>query len=121
MTEFSRRVDVQIIKDDPMTLAEYITATVDPDDGFVDTEIEKDYRRYLERFQPYRWRAVAANSEPIAHGESYFNEADCLNAVELLCGDETTVYWAPMFGEDRSEKLLRYGITDREHQQAGES
>jgi hypothetical protein len=33
-----------------------------------------------------------------------------------MFGDDTTVYWAPMYGEDRGYRLLRYGKTDRDSQ-----
>jgi uncharacterized protein YegP (UPF0339 family) len=35
------------------------------------------------------WRLKAANHKTIAAGESYFNKADCIHAVNLLKG--TTV------------------------------
>jgi uncharacterized protein YegP (UPF0339 family) len=107
--EFSRRLNIEIIKDEPLArkaLGEKLGLTPD--------ELTEDiYRKYVEEHQPYRWRAVAANNEPIAHGESYHNEADCLNAANLLAGDDTTVYVMPMYGDDRSEKVLRFGSTDR--------
>jgi len=34
----------------------------------------------------WRWRFKANNHEIIAHGESYYNKSDCLNAVGLLKG-----------------------------------
>jgi uncharacterized protein YegP (UPF0339 family) len=110
MTELSRRVDVELIKDEPVSYGDFWKTH--------DRNLNGDdvYTRYLDRFQPYRWRAVAANNEPIAHGESYFNEADCINAIELLFGDDTTIYWAPMFGDDRGFRWLRYGKTDRDAQ-----
>lgn len=113
MTEFSRRVDVHVFRDTPFTLEEYSIAypSRQPDLNY-----ELAHRSYLDNFQPYRWHARAANGEIIARGEAYFNEADCLNAVQLLCGDDTTTYWMPMFGEDRAEHLLRYGVTDRNAQ-----
>jgi uncharacterized protein YegP (UPF0339 family) len=125
MTEFSRRVDVEIIKDEPKSREAFAAETgctcpigspcpmhVDKADGTLDT----DYERYLHYFQPYRWHAQGANNKIVTDGESYHNEADAINAVELLFGDDTTMYWAPTFGEDRGNRLLRYGKTDREHQ-----
>jgi uncharacterized protein YegP (UPF0339 family) len=126
--EFSRRADVQIIKDEPLDPNEWASqnsCTCPIGGPFVEmcprhfetgTDGTAEYSEYVARFQPYRWRAVAANNEPIAHGESYFNEADCINAVDLLLGDDTTVYRMPMYGEDRGEVLLRYGKTDRDSQ-----
>jgi uncharacterized protein YegP (UPF0339 family) len=109
MTEFSRRVDVHIVKDEPLpreALGQKIGATFG--------ELTEDiYRKYVEEHQAYRWRAIAANNEIVAHGESYHNLADCINAVELLMGDNTTAYRVAVFGEDLSETLLRYGATDR--------
>lgn len=110
----SRRVDVDIIKDEPLTLTQFAATHTFPDD-VDEEEIAVDYQQYLDRFQPYRWSAVAANNEPVAHGESYFHEADAINAVELLFGDDTTMYWRSRDPE-RGDQLLRYGITDREHQ-----
>ena len=34
----------------------------------------------------WRWRLKSANHEPIASGESYYNKADCLHAIELIRG-----------------------------------
>jgi uncharacterized protein YegP (UPF0339 family) len=107
--EFSRRLNIEIIKDELLTreaLGQKLGLTPD--------ELTQDiYRKYAEEHQAYRWRAVAANNEIIAHGESYHNEADALNAANLLAGDDTTVYVMPMYGDDRSEKVLRFGATDR--------
>jgi uncharacterized protein YegP (UPF0339 family) len=109
--EFSRRVDVQIIKRDVKTREKFAAPGPNADEK---------YREYVGKFQPYRWKAVAANNEPLAHGESYFNLADCINAVTLLLADDTTVYYTHEFGEDRGLKLLRYGSTDRAHQGGAE-
>ena len=111
----SRRVDVEIYVDKPVSREEWELITGNP--GVTTERLDELYRKYIGRHQPYRWRAVAANNEVVAYGERYFNLADCINAVELNYGDNTTMYRMPMFGEDRSETLLRYGKTDREHQQ----
>lgn len=112
MSEFSRRVNVELIRDEPLSPEQFAEQI-----GVTPGELtDARYQLYLDHFQPYRWRAKAMNGEIIARGESYFNEADAINAVELLCGDDTTVYWAPMFGEDRGYRWLRYGATDRSHQ-----
>jgi uncharacterized protein YegP (UPF0339 family) len=129
--EFSRRVNVQIIKDEPLSRSEWMTkgffVTMDElntagsdtqalehGDEASNAYLDNLYHRYyLDRFQPYRWRAVAANNEPIAHGESYFNEADAINAAELLFGDDSTVY---LQQHEKSNQLLRYGATDWKHQ-----
>jgi uncharacterized protein YegP (UPF0339 family) len=46
----------------------------------------------------YRWRLIAANNRIIANsGESYFNKADCIAAINLVKGsasapvDDTTM------------------------------
>jgi uncharacterized protein YegP (UPF0339 family) len=111
MTEFSRRADVEIIKDEPLTPDEWAARyhVTDPTNNAA-------YRYYLEKFQAYRWHAQAGNEEIISDGESYFDEAGAINAVELNFGDDTTMYWARTYGDDRSNHLLRYGKTDREHQ-----
>jgi uncharacterized protein YegP (UPF0339 family) len=118
--EFSRRVDVYISKAEPLSEADWYEAQggVAADGNFFanDAAIEAAYRRYLDRFQPYSWHAKAANHEITCQGESYFNEDDAINAFELMFGDDTTVYWAPMYGEDRGYRLLRYGKTDRDSQ-----
>jgi uncharacterized protein YegP (UPF0339 family) len=119
--EFSRRLNIEIIKDEPLSRDEYVEASfgIGKDANLavsLSAKLEQDYVQYLYRFQPYRWRAVAANGEPIAHGESYFNEADAINAANLLAGDDTTAYLMPMYGDDRSEKVLRFGATDRKSQ-----
>jgi len=38
----------------------------------------------------YRWRFKANNHEIIAHGESYYNKADCLNAIGLVKGSHNS-------------------------------
>lgn len=43
------------------------------------------YEIYQSGFQ-WRWRFKANNHEIIAHGESYHNKADCLNAIRLMKG-----------------------------------
>jgi len=32
----------------------------------------------------WRWRLVAGNGKTVASGESYYNLADCLHAIDLL-------------------------------------
>jgi uncharacterized protein YegP (UPF0339 family) len=52
---------------------------------------------YYEVYQSgglWRWRFKANNHEIIASGESYYNKADCLNAVALMKGS----YNAPIYG-----------------------
>jgi uncharacterized protein len=42
---------------------------------------------YFEKYQlssQWRWRLKAANHEIIASGESYWNETDCDNAINLV-------------------------------------
>jgi uncharacterized protein YegP (UPF0339 family) len=107
--EFSRRVNVQTFKDEPLTREEYDTL-------HGPTEESGFYEHYLETFQPFRWHAVGANNEIVAQGESYLHEDGCANAIELLFADNTTVYVMPMYGENRGERLLRYGSTDRNAQ-----
>jgi uncharacterized protein YegP (UPF0339 family) len=111
MSEFSRRVNVEIIKDEPTPRDQFMASSI-----WASHVIDAEYSKYLDRFQPYRWRAIAANNEPIAHRERYFNLADCVNAVELNYGDDTTAYRMAVFGEDLSETLLRLGATDRASQ-----
>jgi uncharacterized protein YegP (UPF0339 family) len=121
MSEFSRRVNVQVFKDEPKSLEEFFADwPAEEGDGVEVLQLRNAvYRQYLDRFQPYRWSAVAGNNEPVAHGESYFNEVDCINAIELLAADDTTMYWAREYGEDRGYTLLRYGVTDRNSQAGG--
>lgn len=115
MSEFSRRVDIEIIKSEPFTSDEWLA--LHPGRDVDDTVIA--YNRYLARFQPYRWHAKSTgNGEIVARSESYFNLADCIENIELNYGDDTTVYRMPIFGEDRHEVVLRFGKTDREHQAA---
>lgn len=52
---------------------------------------------YFEKYQSsgqWRWRLKAANHEIIAAGESYWNEADCDHAINLVKGTtaSTPVY-----------------------------
>lgn len=119
MSEFSRRVDVRIIKDEPMTREQWRI-----EDGVSEAETnpeyialaEQQYADYVEHFQPYRFHAKGANFEIVAYGEDYLHEDGAINAVELLFGDDTTMYWAREYGEDRGLNLLRYGVTDRNAQ-----
>lgn len=106
--EFSRRVDFFVFKDEPSTLEGFAHRW-----GISGDELDREYQEYRDRWQPYRWHAKAKNGEIIARGESYHNVEDCLNAVNLLAGDDTTAYVMPTFGDDRSEKVLRFGATDR--------
>jgi len=51
----------------------------------------KDIMMYYEYYQDathfWRWTAMAANHEPIAvSSESYYNERDCLHAIDLMRG-----------------------------------
>jgi uncharacterized protein len=42
---------------------------------------------YFEKYQlssQWRWRLKAANHEIVASGESYWNETDCDNAINLV-------------------------------------
>jgi uncharacterized protein YegP (UPF0339 family) len=114
MSEFSRRVNVEIFEDEPKTFEEFVDDHVGED---ID-DVAAAYRQYVDHFQPYRWHAKAANNKIVSDGESYFNEADVIETVDLLFGDDTTVYWMPMYGEGRGEHLLRYGKTDRDNQAA---
>lgn len=43
------------------------------------------FEKYLQAGQ-WRWRLKAANHEIIASGESYWNETDCDNAINLVKG-----------------------------------
>ena len=48
---------------------------------------------YFEKYQQspqWRWRLKAANHEIIASGESYWNEADCDKAIDLVKGTTAT-------------------------------
>jgi uncharacterized protein YegP (UPF0339 family) len=42
------------------------------------------FEMYRDASGLYRWRLKAANGEIIAHGESYRNRQDCINAVNLV-------------------------------------
>jgi uncharacterized protein len=41
---------------------------------------------YIDTNRQWRWRLKAANHEIIATGESYYNKADCLRAINLVKG-----------------------------------
>lgn len=113
MSEFSRRVDIFVYKDEPRSEEDFARSLVG---GVKATTFRSKYESYMNSFQPYRWNAKAANSEIVAQGESYFELAGVVNAINLLFGDDTTVWWMPEFGEDRGESWLRYGVTDRNAQ-----
>ena len=45
------------------------------------------YFMYRDHLNQWRWRLVAANSRTIADsGDSYYNERDCLHAIDLVKG-----------------------------------
>jgi uncharacterized protein YegP (UPF0339 family) len=44
------------------------------------------YYEIYKSSSQWRWRFKANNHEIIAHGESYYNKDDCLNAIRLLKG-----------------------------------
>lgn len=45
------------------------------------------YQIYKSSQSQWRWRLLAANNRIIAHsGESYWNKADCLAAIQLVQG-----------------------------------
>lgn len=48
------------------------------------------YRVYRDGQGYWRWRLTAGNNRIIADsGESYYNEADCLSAIDLVRGSST--------------------------------
>jgi hypothetical protein len=119
--EFSRRVDVQVFKDEPDTREEWMATATIPAAGFLDGDpdmvLDIHYQDYVKQFQPYRWHAVALNNEILCQGERYFNVEDLVSTIQLLFGADTTTYWMAMYGEKRGEYLLRFGKTDRDHQE----
>lgn len=44
------------------------------------------YRQLTLRGRRWAWRLKARNGEIIAHGESYHNKADMLDAIDLVRG-----------------------------------
>lgn len=45
------------------------------------------YHMYRDVQNQWRWRLVAANNRIIANsGEGYYNESDCLHAINLVKG-----------------------------------
>jgi hypothetical protein len=115
-SEFSRRVDIEVFKDEPKTREEFRVHAVTTNATWPNGELDERWLQYLIDFQPYWWHAQSPNGEILTNGEHYAVEAGAINSIELLFGDDTTMYWAPMYGEDRGERLLRYGKTDRDHQ-----
>ena len=46
-----------------------------------------EYIMYKDNNQQWRWRLQAANNKIIANsGEGYYNENDCLSAINLVKG-----------------------------------
>lgn len=120
MPEFSKRVNIEVFQDEPLSFADWWEHVdgVTPVGNFYkdDAAARAAHADYLNAFQPYRWHAKAANNKLIGDGESYHNLAHLEETIDLAFGDDTTVYAAHMFGEDRGLKLLRYGVTDRNAQ-----
>jgi hypothetical protein len=108
MTEFSRRVTVEVFKDEPRPRDVFFAERAGEDVS----DIAAAYDRYLHYFQPFWWHAQSPNGEILTNGEHYLHEAGAINSIEVLFGDDTTMYWAPMYGEERGFKLLRYGKTE---------
>lgn len=117
MSEVSRRVDVEVFKDEPLDIGDF---AVDRGFNAAGEGLLDVYGRYLDLFQPYWWHAQSPNGEILTNGEHYATEAGAINSIEALFGDDTTMYWARTYGEDRGIKLLRYGATDRSHQGGAE-
>ncbi len=47
------------------------------------------YKIYRDATHQWRWRLVAANYRIIANsGEGYWNEADCIHAINLVAGSD---------------------------------
>lgn len=113
---FSRRVDVLLFKDEPDTREDFVERIgldeVETSAGFID----ETYEKYLHSFQPFWWHAKSPNGEILTNGEHYARKSGALNSIALLFGDDTTMYWMPMFGQERGMHLLRYGVTDLQHQ-----
>jgi uncharacterized protein YegP (UPF0339 family) len=82
----SAGVVVELIEDTPTPREKF-----QQDSYMSDEIIDREYRQYLDRFQPWRWIAKSAgNNEPLAKStESYFNEDDCRHAIGLLFGSAT--------------------------------
>ena len=82
-------IEVELIEDEPDTLEEFAAYTRATDVH----DLEAKYRRYLDRFQPWRWVAKrTGNREPLAKStESYFNRGDCVDTITLLFVMSTAV------------------------------
>lgn len=119
MSEFSRRVDVEVFKDEQQSRDEYAERQGCCPSSVRCPVCDGSYAYYLEHFQPYWWHAQSPNGEILTNGEHYANEVGAINSIEVLFGDDTTMQWARMYGEDRGFKWLRYGKTDRDAQAAG--
>jgi hypothetical protein len=77
---------VDLIEDKPMTMEEFIASG-----NVVTNEL---YRRYLDRFQPWRLLIKSGdNQEPLFKStECYFNKADAVHAAEIAFGSSSNVY-----------------------------
>ncbi len=46
---------------------------------------------YVDTNRQYRWRLTAANNRIIANsGEGYYNETDCIHAINLVKGSASS-------------------------------
>lgn len=53
------------------------------------------FELYQDLFEQWRWRLKAANGQILASGESYYNRADCITAVNLvMCTTRQTPFVA---------------------------
>lgn len=83
----AKRVTITLIEDKPTSREEFGR------DSYLSDEInDAEYRRYLDRFQPWRWNAKGGNGKILAQGESYFNRGDAIEAIETLFGEHTDAW-----------------------------
>lgn len=84
-------VYVDLIEDDPKSLAEFGEDAAEPYDDV--HELDAAYRNYLARFQPFRWHSTSeGNHRVLGLGERYFNEADAEANIRLQFSGDTIVY-----------------------------
>jgi hypothetical protein len=83
-----------LIEEQPMELNEFRVHSIDAGATWPVRDLEVEYAKYLEAFQPWRILVLSAdNHEALFRStERYFNEADARHAAEIAFGTNSNVY-----------------------------
>lgn len=84
---------VDLVKMEPKGSDEYFSAH-HPHSGFTEEYAQSLYKRYLDKFQPWRVTVKSGdNQKPLFRSsERYYNRSDAVHAIELAFGCDANVY-----------------------------